>query len=212
MNIILLGSPGSGKGTQARLLEERLGFKRFTTGDMLREMKETNPEIKKTMSEGKMISDVKVVNWIQKFLEERNLFDNLIIDGSPRDLNQYNRLKMFFGDNHQSVDLAPYIYVSDREVVRRLTSRREDKTTGKIYNLLTNPPGPEVDPVNLVQREDDNEEAVKKRLEVQKVPDDLMDTLLEDGILFMVDGEDTIENVYKKIAEKIERVRKYSDG
>jgi len=168
MNIILLGSPGSGKGTQARLLEERLGFKRFTTGDMLRAMKETNLEVKKIMSEGKMVPDIKVMNWIVDFLSERKLIDNLIIDGSPRDLLQYHKLKMYFNENGRDINLAPYIYVSDEEVVRRLTSRREDKKTGKIYNLITNPPGPEVDPKDLVQREDDNEEAVRQRLKVQR--------------------------------------------
>src|SRR3989344_9136021 len=184
MNIILLGTPASGKGTQAELLEKKFGFFHFSTGQLLRKLKDANPEINEPMSKGDLVPDNKVLEIIEKFLEEKNLFNKpLIIDGSPRSLYQYEGLKDVFKKHGQKIDLALFLKVSDQEALKRLTARRENPKTGEVYNLITNPPGPEVNEADLIYREDDKEVAVKERLKVQKVPDDLYEALKTDRIL-----------------------------
>lgn len=208
MNIIFLGSPGSGKGTQADLIAKRMNFFHFSSGQMLRDMKDSKPEIQEIMKSGQMVPDSMVIELIEEYLEKLGKYDDIIFDGSPRNLYQYGRMKEFLSLKNTQFDLAVCINISDEEIIRRLTARRVDKKTGIIYNLITNPPGTDVDLNDLVQREDDTEEAVRNRIKGQKVSDDYMEAVLKDGILFMVDGEQPIEDIYKKIMEKVESMRK----
>jgi adenylate kinase len=188
------------------LAADNFHFTHFSTGDLLRSIKDSDPEIEEIMKRGDMVPDPKVVNLIEKHLTENNQYDNMIIDGSPRNLYQYLKLKDFFASHGAKINLAVCISISDKEAIKRITARRLDKKTGKIYNLITNPPDLSVNPENLVQREDDMEEAVKERLKIQKIPNDLLVAVRDDGILFNVDGEGSIDKIHHKIAAEI---RKY---
>ena len=92
-----------------------------------------------------------------------------------------------------------------------MTARREDIKTHEIYNLITNPPGPEVNESDLIQREDDTEVAVRERLRVQKVPDELLAALKEDGILHEIDGERLIDVIFNDISEKLKVIEEKND-
>ena len=139
----------------------------------------------------------------EQFLEANGLYDKIIVDGSPRTLHQYGRLKDFFAKHGKSINCAIYINISDGEAIKRLSARRFDTKTGRIYNLITNPPGLEVDKELLMQRKDDTPEAIKVRLMVQKVPDDLLNALKKDGILIEIDGERSIDMIFKEILVKL---------
>ena len=208
MNILLLGTPASGKGTQAELLEKKFGFYHFSTGQTLRKIKDQDPEISAIMNKGDLIPDDKVLQVVEDFLTTNNLFDNLIVDGTPRNRYQYDRLKGFFSQHGTKIDMAVNMTISDEEVVKRLTARREDPKTGEVYNLITNPPGPEVNISDLIHRDDDKEEAVKERLKVQKIPSDLISALREDGILYEVGGERPIDDIFQDIVQKVENVKR----
>lgn len=208
MNIILLGTPAAGKGTQAELLEKEFGLYHLSTGQLLRKLKDKDPEIREMMKRGGLIPDFKVSLVIEEFLAERDLFENVIIDGSPKNLEQYLNLKDMFAKRGKKFDLAIYLKISDQEALKRITARREDPKTGESYNLITNPPGPEVNLADLVQREDDSEEAVKERLKVQKVPEDLQNAMKNDGIFVEIKGEQAIEDIYSQIKARIENVEK----
>lgn len=204
MILFLIGSPGSGKGTQAVLLAKHFNLHHFSSGKAFRQMvgkqaKEVDDYLKK----GDLVPDNIVLRTIVSYLTNNNLYDNLILDGSPRSLYQYEKLKSFLKNNEKVIDRALYIYISDEEAVKRLTARRENIKTGEIYNLITNPPGPDIKESDMVQREDDTEEAVRERLKVQKIPNDLLVALRSDGILVEIDGERPIDVIYKDIIQKL---------
>jgi adenylate kinase len=203
MIIVFIGPPGSGKGTQAKLLAKRLGLDYFSTGEMLRTIKKNDAQLAKIMDSGELIPDDKLVQYVMDYLKKNNIKDNFILDGSPRTLYQYERFKDEFDKFGKKMDILIYLHISDDEVVRRQSARRTDKTTGEIYNLLTNPPGPEVKEENLEQREDDKPEAIRNRIKVyHELTQPLVDELEKEGKVKMVDGERPIEEIYVDI-EKI---------
>jgi adenylate kinase len=209
MNLLIVGNPGSGKGTQADLLTKRLGLIHISSGQALREV--TGPEaseIQRFMKRGELVPDDIVLKLVEKYLAEHNLFQNLIIDGSPRSLYQYEEFKKFFSLNNSKFDHALYINVSEEESIKRLTSRREHKITHQIYNLVTNPPGPEIKEIDLIIREDDAIDAVRERLRVQKVPAELLEAFKNDGILMEIDGERPVEVIFHDILAKLENGQK----
>lgn len=160
-------------------------------------------EVDDYLKKGDLVPDNIVLRTIVSYLTNNNLYDNLILDGSPRSLYQYEKLKSFLKNNEKVIDRALYIYISDEEALKRLTARRENIKTGEIYNLITNPPGPDIKESDMVQREDDTEEAVRERLKVQKIPNDLLVALRSDGILVEIDGERPIDVIYKDIIQKL---------
>jgi adenylate kinase len=204
MIIILLGPPASGKGTQGEMLAEKKGLIYISTGQMLRDLAERKPEFKTVLNKGLLFPDGIVILALEELLEEKGAFDQLIIDGTPRSVGQYELLKDFFAKKGTEITDAVFIDISKDEAVKRITSRRQDKTTGKVYNLLTNPPGPEVDPLNLILREDDSEEVMKKRFdEYQKDTEPLVDHLEKEGILIKINGERPIDLILEEIVEKL---------
>ena len=204
MIIILVGTPGSGKGTQAALLAKHFNLDHISTGEIFRQMTGKEAEVVNTyMEKGDLVPDDIVIKTAMNFLTSKNKYDNLILDGSPRSLFQYRKFKEFFEGYGKKIDVALYIKISDEEAIRRLTARREDIKTGKIYNLITNPPGQDVAKHNLIQRKDDKEEAIRERLKVQKVPDDLLLELRKDGILFDIDGERPVDVIFQDILGKL---------
>lgn len=205
MNIIVTGPQGSGKGTQAHLLAEKLGYYHLENGKMLRKMAETDERIRKIMDDGILVPDLEMLDLMEKNLVAiGSTFDNIIFDGYPRNVNQYKALKEWLESKGKKIDLAVVISISEDETVRRLSSRRVHKKTGEIYNLLTKPPVgiPEGE---LYQRDDDNPDSIKKRLEVYNtLTRPMIDLYREDNILFELDGERPIEDIQKDILEKID--------
>jgi adenylate kinase len=204
MNIFIVGNPGSGKGTQADLVAKKFGLTHFSSGAVFRQMKgDEAAVVNGYMNRGELVPDDIVIQTVEKYMTQNNLFDNLIIDGSPRSLYQYKKFKLFFEENNSKFDHAFYIKISDEEAIRRLTARREHKVTHQIYNLITNPPGPDIQENDLIQRKDDSVEAVNERLRLQKVPEDLLAELKEDGILIEINGERPVADIFADISDKL---------
>lgn len=196
MNILLIGPQGSGKGTQARLLIEKFGFSYFESGAYLRRMAETHPDIKRMMNEGKLVPDEEFTSYLTAFLDDQNLYDNIIFDGFPRTVAQYNFLKSWLTDRKVKLDLAIVLQISEKETLRRLTARRLDPVTGKIYNLVTEEIPSEIDKSKLIQRDDDKPEAIEKRLQLFKEQTEpLIEELRKDSKVIEVDGERSVEEI-----------------
>src|SRR3990167_2291198 len=164
MNILLIGPQGSGKGTQARILTEKYGFYYFESGEFLRKVAKKNEDLKKSLAKGEIVPDKEMTSYLTAFLDEKNLYDDIIFDGFPRTVDQYNFLKNWLSDKKVSLDLIIVLTISEEETLRRLTARRMDPATELIYNLVTQPPPASVDINSLVQRDDDKPEAIKRRL------------------------------------------------
>ncbi len=168
MRIILLGMPGAGKGTQARFLIEKYRIPQISTGDMLRAaIKAGTPlgmEAKKYMDKGELVPDPIATELVKQRIKQPDCANGFIIDGFPRTIPQAEALRHAGID----VDFVVEIEVSHEEILRRMSGRRVHPASGRIYHLVFNPPKvPGKDDVtgeDLVQRLDDDEETVKKRI------------------------------------------------
>ena len=211
MNILLIGPQGSGKGTQARLLIEKFNFFYFESGAYLRKMAEKFPNVKKMLDEGKLVPDKEFTSYLTAYLDEQNLYDNIVFDGFPRTLDQYNFLKNWLADKKVKLDLVLNIVISETETIRRLSARRQDPETGKIYNLITDPPPASVDQSKLIQRDDDTPPAIKKRLgwyRDEVIP--LVDQLKKETEVVDLDGERPVDEIQKDIVKLVEE-RQYGN-
>jgi len=200
MNILILGPQGSGKGTQARLLSEKLGLYYFESGNFLREIAAKNEELRVHLAQGKLVPDEEMSSYVQSFFDAKGVYDNIIFDGFPRTVVQYNFFKKWLEDKDSSLDFVIVLNISEEETVKRLAARRQDPQTGKIYNLITDPPPEGVDKSKLVQREDDTPAAIKQRLAwYGKLVVPLIEVMKKDAKVIEVDGERPIEAVFKDI-------------
>ncbi len=169
MRILLLGLPGSGKGTQAQFLIDKYGIPQISTGDMLRAaIKAGTPlglQAKKYMDEGALVPDQVVIELVKQRVKEPDCAKGFIVDGFPRNIPQAEALRAAGID----IDFVIEIEVGDQEILRRMSGRRVHPDSGRTYHIEFNPPKvPGKDDVTgepLIQRPDDNEETVKKRIE-----------------------------------------------
>jgi len=169
MRIILLGGPGAGKGTQANFIKEKYHIPQISTGDMLRAaVKAGTPlgiEAKKVMDAGGLVSDDIILGLIDERIQQDDCKNGFLFDGFPRTLEQAEALK-----KKVDVDAVVEIAVDDDEIIRRMSGRRVHPASGRTYHVVFNPPKVEgkddVTGEDLIQRDDDQEETVKKRLEV----------------------------------------------
>lgn len=203
MIILVLGPQGSGKGTQGKLLASRLGYFYFDVGAHLRKIAKTDPRINQIVNKrGELLPDEEIFQIVTKRLDENRLYDNMILDGYPRSVAQYGLIKNWLMTHGTKINKAILLTVSDEISVKRLSARRSDPATGKIYNLITKVPGPEVDQSKLLQREDDKPEAIRERLRLyHQTTKPLVDLLKNGGLLVEVDGERPIEDIQKSINE-----------
>lgn len=172
MRIILLGAPGAGKGTQAKFLCEHFGIPQISTGDMLRAAVAAGTELgkqaKAIMDAGGLVSDDLIIGLVKDRLQQPDCANGCLFDGFPRTIPQAQAMV----EANIDVDHVIEIDVDDEEIVGRLSGRRVHPGSGRIYHVMHNPPQVEgVDDATgepLIQRDDDKEETVRKRLDIYK--------------------------------------------
>jgi adenylate kinase len=170
MRLILLGAPGAGKGTQANYITERYGIPQISTGDMLRAHVKSGTELgkaaKKIMDEGGLVSDDIIMGMVKERIAEDDCKNGFLFDGFPRTLAQADALK----NGGVAIDAVVEIAVPDAEIIKRMSGRRVHPGSGRTYHVEFNPPKEEgkddVSGEPLIQRDDDKEETVRKRLDV----------------------------------------------
>ena len=170
MNIILLGPPGAGKGTQAGYIKEHFAIPQISTGDMLRAAVKAGTPLgvaaKKVMDAGQLVSDDIIIGLVKERLKEPDCANGYLFDGFPRTIPQAEAMKA----SGVALDFVLEIDVPDEEIVMRMSGRRVHLASGRTYHVKFNPPKAEgrddVTGEALIQRDDDREETVKRRLEV----------------------------------------------
>lgn len=202
MNIVLFGPQGSGKGTQARLLCEKYGFFYFESGAYLRKIAETNIDLKKSLGEGNLVPDKEMTSYLTAFFDDKNIYDDILFDGFPRTVDQYRYLKKWLTQKQVKINLGLVLEISEEETLKRLSARRQDPVTGKIYNLITDLPPAEIDANTLIQRDDDKPDAIKKRLELYHLRTELLiKEIQKDTKVVRVNGERSIDVIQKELEE-----------
>ena len=212
INLILLGAPGSGKGTQSEILIREFGMKHISMGDLLREEVKKNSDlgnkIKNILDAGKLVPDDIVVKIIDQRLSEANLEQGLILDGFPRTIRQAEVVDEVLRRRNSKVDKAVYFDVSEETVTKRLSGRRICGKCGAIYHIKNIPP--KVEGIcdkcyeKLEIRSDDTEEVVKKRYKIYlENTKPLMDYYEGKGNLLVVDANKNAEITFEEITEKI---------
>jgi adenylate kinase len=208
MNIILLGPPGAGKGTQAKRMIDRYGIPQISTGDMLRAaLKEGTPlglEAKKFMDKGELVSDSVVIGLVKERIQKSDCAKGYMLDGFPRNVSQAEALDKMLAELGQKVDNVISIEVPSQELLGRLTGRRTCRACGAGFHIMFDPP--KKDGVcdkcsgELYQRDDDNETTVKSRLEVyDKQTKPLIDYFQKQAKLRSIPGVGAMEEIFGRI-------------
>lgn len=201
MRAILIGPPGAGKGTQAKVICERFGIPQISTGDMLRAHKAKGTQLglkaAEFMSKGELVPDEVVIGMVEERLKEPDAQKGYLFDGFPRTVAQAEALDAMLGRIGTKLDAVVLMEVADDLIVERITGRRTDRRSGQIYHLKYNPPPPDAD---LEQRADDREETVRDRLRVyhaQTAP--LIPYYEGRGLLRRVDGVGELAAVTERV-------------
>lgn len=208
MNIVLLGPPGAGKGTQAIRIAKAFGVPHISTGDMFRRAVAVESELglkaKEYMNRGELVPDEIVIGIVAERLKEPDCDDGFLLDGFPRTVAQAQALAATMATAGRSLDKVLNIEVAADELIKRLTGRRTCRACGKVYHLIFDPPKTtdecDVCGGELWQREDDSEATVAKRLNVyaeQTTP--LIDYYREKALLVSIDGQQAVETVFQQI-------------
>ena len=217
MNIVLLGLPGAGKGTQAKNIRDKFGMHHISTGDIFRkaieEKTEPGKKAKEYMDKGKLVPDEITIGIMKNYVKNHQDEKGLIFDGFPRTIEQAESLSEILNNIDQKVNLCVYIEVEEEELIIRISGRRICEDCGSIYHTEFNPV--EKKGVcdrcdgNLYQREDDREDIVRERIkENRKKTEKLIDFYKQQGVLEKVVGtgkmpEDVMVKVEKIVKEKI---------
>lgn len=208
MRIILLGAPGSGKGTQAKKLMDNFGFPQISTGNLLRQAIADGTEIgkqaKAIMAAGNLVSDKIVLDLIRASLDSPSSHSGFILDGYPRNIAQAESLDELLTSINQPLDHAILIDVDSDTLVKRLSGRRMCSLTGKILNIYYSNQS-EIDEClsaggELIQRSDDNIESITNRINVyREQTEPLLEYYKSRGLLIIADGNGDIDQVYKRV-------------
>ena len=214
MNLLFLGPPGSGKGTQAVRLSEQTGMLHLSTGDVLREAVKDGTELGKQaeqfMKRGELVPDDVMIGLIEDRLADGGMSNGFILDGFPRTLPQAESLRGMFGRHDVSLDKAVLFQVSDEEIVRRLSGRWYCPQCNAGYNYPAAVPRVEGkcdhDGAALQRRPDDEETVVRNRLEVyKKQTQPIEDFYRKESILTVVEAEQKPDDVYQGLLAAIGR-------
>ena len=214
MRIVLLGAPGSGKGTQAQRLTQKRGVPQVSSGDLLREAVARGTELglkaKAAMDAGQLVSDELVLALIRERLSRPDAVNGFILDGFPRNIPQAEALAAMLQSLGQPVDAVVLMEVDPAILTQRLTGRRNCARCGRVFNLLTSPPGPDTPCTDgslehdLRQRPDDREEVIRNRLEVygaQTRP--LIEHYRKLGMLRVVDAVGEVDEVFARLERAV---------
>ncbi|NOX36517.1 MAG: adenylate kinase [Calditrichaeota bacterium] len=213
MYIILLGAPGAGKGTQAKRIMEQYRIPQISTGDILRAEVQAQTElgklVKSIMDQGKLVSDDIMIKIIEKRIQQPDCQNGFILDGFPRTIPQAEALEALIQKLNSGKLKVIEISVPDDEIIKRISNRRVCRNCGKDYNLLFNPPPPdnkcEVCGGEIIQRSDDAEETVRKRLtEYRNKTAALVEYYEKKNRLYRVNGMQSIDRVFEDIQKILE--------
>ena len=216
LNLILLGPPGAGKGTQAERITEDFNLPYIATGNILRAAVADGTELglkaKGYMDQGQLVPDEVIIGVILDRLAESDAQDGFLLDGFPRTVPQAEALGAALSKRGREVTATLLIDVSDDEVIRRLSGRRVSAKTGRVYHVEFDPPKNEgvcdVDGSRLIQRDDDKPETIKKRLEVyHEQTEPLVDYYHDLGLLRRFEGARPPAEVHDHIRAQIATLR-----
>ena len=203
MDLIFLGPPGAGKGTQAKAIADKYGIPQISTGDIIRaairDETELGREFKSYADQGALVPDELVVRMVEDRLAQPDCKPGFLLDGFPRTVIQAQALDELLDKQGRKLDHVLLLDVPDEVLVRRITGRRSDPETGRVYHVEFNPPPPEVAD-RCIQRADDTEEVLKKRLaEYHEKTAPLIPYYEKYGLLRRIDGQGTPDEIQQRI-------------
>lgn len=216
MRVILLGPPGAGKGTQAKLISEKFSIPHISTGDIFRaNIKEKTPlgmEAKRYIDNGQLVPDEVTIGIVKDRLTKDDCDNGFLLDGFPRTVAQAEALDEFLKGINKDLDVALLIKVPEEFILERMTGRRVCTSCGASYHIRFNPPKIEgkcdICDNELIQRKDDTEATVKERLEVySKQTYPLINYYKDNGIISEVDGTEAIDKVFENISNILGRYK-----
>ncbi|MGO0122038.1 adenylate kinase [Desulfothermobacter acidiphilus] len=205
MNLLIMGPPGAGKGTQSERLVQELNIPHISTGDMLREAVKQGTEMgkkaKEYMDKGQLVPDEVIIGVVRERLMQSDCERGFLLDGFPRTVAQAEALDKLLAEMGRKLDAVINVSVPREKIVARLTGRRVCKVCGATYHIINNPPKVEgkCDKCGgeLYQRSDDTEETVNKRLDVYEAQTQpLIEYYQAKGLLINVDGDQPIDKVF----------------
>ena len=209
MNLILLGMPGDGKGTQAEIIQREQGIANVSTGAMMREVSRAETDLGKKVQEylstGKLVPDDIIIQMLVERISQSDCENGFLLDGFPRNLDQAKALD----EAKVEINLILFLKISEKEIIERMSGRRVHLPSGRSYHIAHNPPKAEgkddLTGETLIQREDDHPDVIKKRLEVYY---DETEPLLsfyrqKDISFYEIDASKTLEEVTEDIRKVI---------
>ena len=209
MNLILLGMPGAGKGTQAEIIQREQGIANVSTGAMMREISRAETDLGKTVQEylssGRLVPDSIIIQMLVERISQSDCDNGFLLDGFPRNLDQAKALD----EAKVEINLILFLKISEEEIIKRMSGRRVHLPSGRSYHIAHNPPKvqgkDDLTGETLIQREDDHPDVIKKRLEVYY---DETEPLLsfyrqKDISFYEIDASKTLEEVTEDIRKVI---------
>ncbi|EJE19972.1 adenylate kinase [Staphylococcus epidermidis] len=215
MNIILMGLPGAGKGTQASEIVKKFPIPHISTGDMFRKAikdeTDLGKEAKSYMDRGELVPDEVTVGIVKERISEDDAKKGFLLDGFPRTIDQAESLSQIMSDLDREIDAVINIEVPEEELMNRLTGRRICEKCGTTYHLVFNPPKVDgicdIDGGKLYQREDDNPETVSNRLSVNvKQSKPILEYYNNKGVLKNIDGSKDIDEVTNDVIDILDHL------
>jgi adenylate kinase len=215
MRIVLLGAPGSGKGTQSQLLVKTHGVPQISTGDLLREAVAKGTALglraKAAIDAGTLVDDGTVLGMIRERLAQPDAAKGFILDGFPRNLAQATALEKMLDELRQPLEAVVLLNLDLGVLFKRLTGRRICQDCGRVFNVNTSPPGTPVhcekcgDSPRLIQRPDDKEEVIGKRLEVYEAQTKpLIQHYRDNGLLRVVNADADVQTVFASLQRAVQ--------
>lgn len=215
MNIILMGLPGAGKGTQASEIVKKFPIPHISTGDMFRKAikdeTDLGKEAKSYMDRGELVPDEVTVGIVKERISEDDAKKGFLLDGFPRTIDQAESLSQIMSELDREIDAVINIEVPEEELMKRLTGRRICEKCGTTYHLVFNPPKVDgicdIDGGKLYQREDDNPETVSNRLSVNvKQSKPILEYYNNKGVLKNIDGSKDIDEVTNDVIDILDHL------
>ena len=215
MNIILMGLPGEGKGTQASEIVKKFPIPHISTGDMFRKAikdeTDLGKEAKSYMDRGELVPDEVTVGIVKERISEDDAKKGFLLDGFPRTIDQAESLSQIMSELDREIDAVINIEVPEEELMNRLTGRRICEKCGTTYHLVFNPPKVDgicdIDGGKLYQREDDNPETVSNRLSVNvKQSKPILEYYNNKGVLKNIDGSKDIDEVTNDVIDILDHL------